>query len=568
MADETTTNYYTENAQDLCARYHGATPLYLAHLASLLPNKGAHILDVGAGCGRDVSYFRKAGYDAVGVDASDAMVEEGRREYGLSETQLFVDALPSLSALDEITTIPFDAVLSAATLQHVSETDLLDALYKLKNLVAPGGFLVISVPTRYPVHTASDGVERDDNGRLFCLRPPEQYKFFLERLGLSQVVSFDSEDELQRNGISWRTLVFSRGRGTELKPVETIESVLWDDKKANTYKFALIRALCNLATHRHRIVDWHSDGHVSVHIDEVAMLWIEYYWPIVESVGDSFVLQGQKFPDGSKSDMSFRTPLQQLASEWRDLGGYSAFRAAHDSGRLPVTSSKALRSTISKLRSAIQQPIRYSGNDETGKNLFRYSKSRVFLPESIWTELALMGRWIDDSVTLRWAEFSAGLRHQNPEIGFSDILRLLMSRKTDERETALAREAYTTQLASSTLECAWSGLSLTKFDVDHAIPWSLWRSNDLWNLLPAHPQTNNAKSDRLPTRQRIINREHAIIENWSILYETHPQLFLSHASAFSGTKLPGFGRADQSRLFSTFKDAVEYTAVNRGVARW
>ncbi|TVR91539.1 MAG: hypothetical protein EA428_05430 [Spirochaetaceae bacterium] len=46
----------------------------------------------------------------------------------------------------------------------------------------------------------------------------------------------------------------------------------------------------------------------------------------------------------------------------------------------------------------------------------------------------------------------------------------------------------------------WAGSSLTRFDVDHAIPWSLWRSNELWNMLPALPQANNEKRDKLPTR--------------------------------------------------------------------
>lgn len=568
MSDEATLRYYSTNAPKLYRRYDAVTPLYLAHLMSLLPNKGARVLDVGAGCGRDVTRLRNAGYDAVGVDASPAMVELGRREYGLQPQHLLVDELPALSTLRERTNAPFDAVLVAATLQHVSENDLLDALYQLKNQVAPGGFLVVSVPSRYPTQKDSDRVERDKHGRVFFVRPPEQYKFFFERLGLTQTVSFESDDELGRPEISWRTLVFVRGSGTELKPVETIESVLWDDRKVNTYKFALIRALCNLATYRHRIASWHADGRVSIHIDHIAMLWLEYYWPIVEQGADRFILQGQRFRDGSKSDMSFRVPLRELAEQWKHQGGYSAFRAAQDAGNLPPASSKSLKQAMGKLRTAIRQPIRYAGNDETGKNLFSYAKQRVTLPESIWTELALMGRWIDDSVTLRWAEFSAALRHQNPNVDFAVILQVLMQKSTDERETALARGTYEQHMKTSALECAWTGRPLDKFDVDHAIPWSLWRTNDLWNLLPVHPKANNKKRDRLPSRERILEREPAILKSWCMLYEAHRQLFLSHASAFSGECLGDFSGSEQSLLFTTFKDAVEYTAVNRGVARW
>ena len=135
--------------------------------------------------------------------------------------------------------------------------------------------MVLSVPTRYPVEQSANGVERDTNGRLFTLRPPEQYKFFLERLGLSHIVSFDSDDELGREDITWRTLIFSRNLGTELKSVETIESVLWDDRKLNTYKFVLIRALCHLATHRHKIARWHRTHGVHPYRPVLALLYLQ-----------------------------------------------------------------------------------------------------------------------------------------------------------------------------------------------------------------------------------------------------------------------------------------------------
>ncbi|HOP97384.1 MAG TPA: GNAT family N-acetyltransferase [Verrucomicrobiota bacterium] len=37
-----------------------------------------------------------------------------------------------------------------------------------------------------------------------------------------------------------------------------------------------------------------------------------------------------------------------------------------------------------------------------------------------------------------------------------------------------------------------------KFEIDQAIPFALWKNNDLWNLLPALPAINNEKQAASP----------------------------------------------------------------------
>lgn len=168
----------------------------------------------------------------------------------------------------------------------------------------------------------------------------------------------------------------------------------------------------------------------------------------------------------------------------------------------------------------------------------------------------------------RWAQFSGNLKEQNPSVAVPRVLSLLLEEPSDARETDLARLAYEALLDRHALTCAWTGETLKRFDVDHAIPWTLWHNNDLWNLLPVHPKANNEKRALIPARERIMDRKAAIIISWTVFYETYRQLFLAHAGAFIGSPLNGFARVDQKALFDTFKDAIEYTAINRGVARW
>ena len=367
-----TERFYRENADALADDYDRADPTYLAQVRTLA-GADARIVDVGCGTGRDVARLREAGLNAIGVDGSEEMVTAGTRRYGLPQSMLAVDTLPELATLGDRR---FEVVLCAAVLQHISDETLMDALYRLRSLVAPGGFLVLSVPAEYPLHAASI----DQSGRLFRLRPPQQYTFLLERLGLKQIVSYDESDGLGRPDRLWRVLVYSAGEGSELRPVETIESILWDDSKVTTYKFALVRSLAHLAVHRHRAARWHDDGRVSVDIDDVAALWIRYYWPLVVPTGDREILQGQRSTVSSRSDMGFRADLRTLAGQWERQGGYAAFRAWLESGRLGADSAPLVKSAMRKIKSAIRQPIRYAGNERTGKMLFSYAQGRVYLP--------------------------------------------------------------------------------------------------------------------------------------------------------------------------------------------
>lgn len=558
MNHDPTLAFYNGHASELVNTYAAVEPTYLAHLKTLLQPGESRILDVGCGTGRDVAHLRAAGFNAIGVDASAAMVEAGVTRYGLEPEGVRLDALPELKGVSD----RYDAVLCAAVLHHVPDPELLDSLYRLRSLVAPDGFLMLSIPLAYPVNANG----RDPQGRLVRIRPAEQYRFFLERLGLREIVTYDEAESLERERIRWQVLLFGSTGGEELRPIEVVESVLWDDRKVNTYKFALIRAIAHLATHRPNLARWEGEGRVSIPIAEVVERWIGYYWPLMESSKEPAVLQGHQ---GSKADMAFRAPLTSLVRYWERQGGFPAFCSARDANRLPAESIPLLRDVHAKVKTAIQQPIRYAGNDRTGKRMFSYHKARVFLPGAIWRESALLGRWIEDSVLLRWAEFTRTLSGNRSAPDDASILYRLLRDHEGQRDTAIARAAYEAYSSLHTLECAWTGERVRKFHVDHAIPWALWRNNDLWNLLPVHPRANSEKSARIPSRSRVEQQRSRIIQSWEILYEAEGAIFMSHARGFIGDpKAKEFTGSVREELFSTFKDVLEYTAVNRGVERW
>ena len=125
----------------------------------------------------------------------------------------------------------------------------------------------------------------------------------------------------------------------------------------------------------------------------------------------------------------------------------------------------------------------------------------------IWREFVLLGHWIGDSINIRWAELTRELSRGSLQL--DEIVHLFMVSTAPERNVGAVRDLYS---ETGGLECVWSGKVLSgDFDVDHAIPFSLRHDNSLWNLFPA---------------------------DW---------------------KKP---------LYLAFSEAVETTAVRRGVERW
>jgi len=116
-----------------------------------------------------------------------------------------------------------------------------------------------------------------------------------------------------------------------------------------------------------------------------------------------------------------------------------------EAGTLILQGQKSARANVA-FRSPLTDLVAYRrGNERTGKELFEEKGRTVFMPASIWTELALLGRWVQDSVVIRWAEFAASLKHQPTENSAGRIMSLLLTVHDDEREAAVAPAGHRAQ---------------------------------------------------------------------------------------------------------------------------
>lgn len=558
--DPQTIAFYESQAQQISARYEAVSSPVESYFAMAFP-PGARVLDVGCGSGRDAARLLDCGYDAYGIEPS----------IGLRKAAL--TAHPSLAGRIGPGTLPeigesfggdFDGVLCSAVLMHVPDTELLDAALALRQLLKPHGRLLLSLPASRGEALVAD---RDSTGRLFSPYTAEAIALLFERLGFQSIGRWQTSDHLGRADTSWYTLLLELRHVGVQRPIDQIEAVLNRDRKEATYKLALFRALATMAMQEARSAVWLANGDVGIPIQRVAELWLLYYWPIFASA--RFIPQSKAEAAGGKP-VKFREGLNKLIVQFENQGshgGLTAWHLAQQSGRLDAQLVALLKGVLRSIAETIRDgPVTYSGGALESGPVFRYDRITrlVLMPSDLWREFSLLGHWIGDAVIVRWAALTQQFSHRQG-ITAGDVLPMLLAAPEAVRATAIAREVFTKEGVSA---CTWSGKRLrSDFVVDHAIPFSLWGNNDLWNLVPADPKVNISKSDKLPASELLHLRRPAILQSWELLRERLPVTFDRQAGHLLGGDLP-CTKGWQAIMFSRYREAIELTALQRGVQRW
>ncbi|KPF60020.1 methyltransferase type 11 [beta proteobacterium AAP51] len=561
--DPKTAEFYDRHAADLAARYESA-PSPVEPYYSLAFPAGSRVLDVGAGSGRDLAALIKAGYDGHGVEPSDGLHKAAVAAHPELNGRLIGGALPAIG-------IPFgggfDGIVCCAVLMHLPEAELFDSALALRSLLKPHGRLLMSIPA---ARTDVGKDSRDEGGRLFQPYVPEELQLLFERLGFHLIGRWDTGDVLQRAGTHWVTMLLELRAGSQLRAVDQIEGILNRDRKVATYKFALFRALAEIAIQEPRSARWLPGGRVAVPMEPIARRWLLYYWPVFAS--ERFVPQSQAEGAGNKSQpVAFRAPLMALLQAFGGQGahgGLTAWYLARTAGRLPAKTLALERAAVSAIASAIRSgPVTYAGGALESGRVFVYDpgSKAVVMSTELWRELCLLGHWIVDAVVVRWAALTERFAYRQG-MSSGDVLPLLLARPEPERATAQARAVY---IEAGLKQCVWSGRTLSKdsLAVDHVIPFALWGNNDLWNLLPTHTAINGQKSDKLPAAALLVKRREPIVESWTLLRDAMPEAFDRQAEHLLGAK-PRADEAWRQDLFSRMRQAVEETALQRGVERW
>jgi hypothetical protein len=138
------------------------------------------------------------------------------------------------------------------------------------------------------------------------------------------------------------------------------------------------------------------------------------------------------------------------------------------------------------------------------------------VPSALWVALQRYTVWIEPAIEAEWARLMKRFAEGQGRALDPLTLAQAMAWPDPERDVRAARERALALLEVNELRCVWSGkrLSPDNLAMDHCLPFAVWACDDLWNLLPAHKDINNRKSDRLPSNRMLRGRQGAILEWW------------------------------------------------------
>ena len=156
------------------------------------------IIDIGAGSGRDIKYFMKAGFDVQGIDASEELCRLSAEYTGaIIKCQTIQDWIPHMQ---------YEGVWANASLIHLQKREVEDFINRLSKVLSEEGVLYISLK-----EGMDEGV--DEEGRYFNGLTIDDISLLLSRYqNYSIVENWISEDALLRRDVRWRNVIVCRNK--------------------------------------------------------------------------------------------------------------------------------------------------------------------------------------------------------------------------------------------------------------------------------------------------------------------------------------------------------------------
>ena len=379
----------------------------------------------------------------------------------------------------------------------------------------------------------------------------------------------------------------------DLAQYRRINTIIERDSADATYKYALLRGVievCQQSSHLRG-----DDGEqVSFPLGLLIEKWLLYYYPIFAA--PAFIPQknGETPDQDAGKVVSFRKHFAPVIDYYRDRGGISVFYNDYARGTMPAeiqpafgTLARAIRTTITKM------PMKHLGYSQSKEHysVFDYDRSyrlsregpadrtsliensgRFFLSRDLCTIFEHFGGFIsgEECLLKKWAEFTAAA-DRTGTVTEECMLSLLTRTPTTERAIADARNIYQSVFAEErSLVCVWSGRPINSpeaMHIDHVLPFSVWKNNDLWNLLPALGTVNAQKRDRIPDPALLESRRDCIIGYWDFLHDHAPRPFEREiAVSLLGLKVPQNDWQDLA--FNHLAEKCAYLIHVRGYEAW
>jgi len=378
----------------------------------------------------------------------------------------------------------------------------------------------------------------------------------------------------------------------DLENFKKINAIIERDSKDATYKFALLRGAIEISQEYSHLKS-ESGNRVSFPLGLLVEKWLLYYYPLIES--SEFIPQKHGETETSTLKMSFRDTFKKVTDFYADKGGLSVFFNDYWNGKIPKEISPAVLALALKLKTTITtMPMRHlgysisrneysvfrydggasrlSGSGEISQDMLVKKFGTFSFPMELFAVFQYLGSFIsgEDSLLYQWAEFTVN-SEKSGNLTIESVLQKLRTYPETERAVSDAKIVYHQMFCEDqSIDCVWSGKKIKTFEsvhIDHLIPFTIWKNNDLWNLLPASGDVNNKKRDKIPAPDFVDERSDSICRYWDILHNAYQPRFDREASLSLIGTVPI--RSDWHEIaLENVKAKCEYLIDVRGFDEW
>lgn len=361
---------------------------------------------------------------------------------------------------------------------------------------------------------------------------------------------------------------------------KNISKIIERDSKTSTYKFALLRGVIDIIQDNSPYISF-NENRVEIPTGLLIEKWLIYYYPILESTIRLPQIYGN-------INLAFEKQFIELINKYSENNGLSTFYNDLKVKSLPVEIQFMFFNLVKTLRKTITtMPMKHIGQSINNElySIFKYNNTRVVRPKSIDLEFIIkefgtfsfpleyyeafkiLGSFINgqDSILFKWAEFSVNASGNN--LSVHKVLNEVLKSPITVRDIKESKKLYKDILQKQgNVYCVWTGRKISNYDIDHLIPFSVWKNNDLWNLLPSDSKINNQKRDKIPTPEVIERQKNLIIDYWGIIYEHQSKRFQKEIQvallgnhSFESWKISSISQLQKS---------CNYLIENRGFEGW
>lgn len=192
----TTFDVYNDEAHGLVEKYESRRFEDIhAGVIDWLPVAPARVLDIGAGSGRDAAWFADHGYQVTAVEPAQQMRKLAESLHSQSTIMWMEDSLPGLSAVLARNN-RYDLIWLSAVWIHVPPASRSQTFQTLVSLLRPAGRMMLSLRQGpFP------------ENRIMYATPLDEVESLADEHGLVALHIANTNDKLDRAGVSWRSVV-------------------------------------------------------------------------------------------------------------------------------------------------------------------------------------------------------------------------------------------------------------------------------------------------------------------------------------------------------------------------